>query len=240
MDVAGISIGLAFAAGVVSFVSPCVLPLAPVYLANLTGAAAQGARGRSGALTTFIHAALFVLGFSIVFVLLGVLVGWLGLGVRDHITTLSRIAGGFVIVFGLHMIGLIRIPLLYRTMRLDFNPNTKLGYGRSLFLGSGFALGWTPCIGPTLGAVLSLGLNSGQIGESAFLLAVYSVGLGIPFLALGAVAAPAGDVMKRLSRHMHLIEVASGAILVAAGVLLVTNSLTRFNAFFNSGLGSSI
>lgn len=241
MDIAGVSIGLAFAAGAVSFVSPCVLPLAPVYLANLTGTALHDTKSKHRGLSTLLHAFLFVFGFSAIFILLGALVGWLGLGIREHLTLASRVAGGVVIVFGLHMTGIIRIPLLHRTLRPDFDPHTRYGFARSGLLGAGFGLGWTPCIGPTLGAILSLGINTGQVGESALLLAVYSAGLGIPFLALGAAVGPVTAAFKRLSRFMRPLEWASGGLLIAAGVLLLTNQLARFNQYFQAGgLGSQI
>ena len=240
MEIAGVSLGLAFVGGLVSFISPCVLPLAPVYVANLAGVAVQTSSSRWRTVHTFWHALLFVLGFGSVFVLLGALIGWLGLGIREHVVLASRIAGGFVIVFGLHMTGLLRIPLLNRTLKPDLDPNTRLGFGRSWLLGSGFALGWTPCVGPTLGTILSLGLNTGQVAESSFLLAIYSLGLGIPFLMLGLAVGPTTRLLKKLNRYMHPIELASGGLLIVAGVLLVTNTLTRFNSFFQSGLGSQI
>lgn len=240
-EVGGVSVLLAFAAGFVSFLSPCVLPLVPVYLANMAGAVPvkNNTEGRFSSL--FPHALLFVVGFTIIFVLLGALVGLLGAQIRPQINLVSRISGVFVIIFGLQMMGIFRLPFLNRTFKPDINPAAKFGYIRSFLLGIGFAIGWTPCIGPTLGAILSLGVNSGQVADSTWLLFIYSVGLGIPFLAAGAAIGYVTKLLKGAKRYMRAIEIFSGALLVLAGFLLATGTLTRFNEYFqSSGLGSQI
>lgn len=239
-EVGGVSVLLAFAAGFVSFLSPCVLPLVPVYLANMAGAVPVRNNEKNFG-TFFPHALLFVTGFTIVFVLLGALVGILGAQIRPQINLVSRIAGVFVIIFGLQMLGIIRLPFLSRTFKPDINPADNLRYMRSFLLGIGFAIGWTPCIGPTLGAILSLGVNSGEVAKSTWLLFIYSIGLGIPFLATGAAASYMTKLLKGAKRYMRAIEIFSGALLILAGVLLVTGTLTRFNGFFQgTGLGSQI
>ncbi len=242
LEVGGVSILLAFAAGLVSFFSPCVLPLVPVYLANMAGAiTVKGDVASRSFRSYFPHALLFVSGFTLIFVLLGALVGLFGAQIRNEINLISRIAGFFVIIFGLQMIGLFRIPVLNRTFKPNVNPKTDLRYARSFLLGTGFAIGWTPCIGPTLGAILSLGINSGEVAKSSWLLFVYSVGLGIPFLLTGAAAGYMTKLLKGARRYMRAIEIFSGALLILAGLLLVTGTLTRFNSVFQStGLGSQI
>lgn len=241
MEVGGVSILLAFAAGLVSFLSPCVLPLVPVYLANMAGALPVQASTERNFRSYFPHALLFVAGFTLIFVLLGALVGILGSQIRDDINLISRIAGVFVIIFGLQMTGLFRIPFLNRTFKPDINPKTDLRYARSLLLGTGFAIGWTPCIGPTLGAILSLGINSGEVAKSSWLLFIYSVGLGIPFLMTGAAAGYMTKLLKGARRYMRAMEISGGALLILAGLLLTTGTLARFNSFFqSSGLGSQI
>lgn len=241
LEVGGVSILLAFAAGLVSFFSPCVLPLVPVYLANMAGAIPVKNSDGKNFRSYFPHALLFVIGFTLIFVLLGALVGVLGAQIRNEINLISRIAGVFVIIFGLQMIGLLRLPFLSRTFKPDISPNTDLRYLRSFLLGTGFAVGWTPCIGPTLGAILSLGVNSGEVAKSSWLLFVYSAGLGIPFLMTGAAAGYMTKLLKGARRYMRAIEIFSGALLILAGLLLLTGTLTRFNSFFqSSGLGSQI
>lgn len=240
-EIGGVSVFLAFAAGFVSFISPCVLPLVPVYLANMAGVISTSSVTDARVSRTLPHALAFVLGFSLVFILIGALLGLLGAQIKSQINLVSRIMGVFVIVMGLHMTGFVRLPFLNRVLKPTFDPNTRLGYGRSFLLGNGFAVGWTPCIGPTLGAILTLGISTGQVTASAFLLAIYSLGLGIPFLFVGAAAGWGTGLLKKLTPHMRLVEILSGALLVVAGILLTTNTLTRFNQYFqSSGLGSRI
>ncbi|MSQ32034.1 MAG: cytochrome c biogenesis protein CcdA [Dehalococcoidia bacterium] len=240
-EIGGVSALLAFAAGFASFLSPCVLPLVPVYLANMAEAVPVTGNSEKSFWSFFPHALLFVAGFTIIFVLLGALVGILGSQIRPQINLISRIAGVFVMIFGLQMLGVIRLPFLNRTFKPYINPVAKLRYMQSFLLGMSFAVGWTPCIGPTLGSILSLGINSGEVAKSTWLLFIYSVGLGIPFLATGAATGYMTKLLKGASRYMRVIEILSGALLILAGFLLVTGTLTRFNEYFQrSGLGTQI
>ncbi|HZU77697.1 MAG TPA: cytochrome c biogenesis protein CcdA [Dehalococcoidia bacterium] len=231
---------VAFLAGLVSFVSPCVLPLVPVYLAEIAGdtAAAAGSRRPRH---TFAHAASFVAGFSAVFIALGASVGLLGYGLRDHQRLLAEAAGVLVIVMGLHLAGIIRIPLLYRTYSLspDAGAQRAVSYTRSALIGGAFALGWTPCIGPVLGGVLSLAAVQSTALKGAALLVCYSLGLGVPFLIAGLAVSRVVAALKRLGRYLHTFEVASGVLLVFVGVLLLADRMTMFNQYFDFfGLGT--
>lgn len=214
---------IAVAAGFVSFASPCVLPLVPGYLSYMSGVSGQdveaGGRGRTGRVV--LAATLFVLGFSVVFVLLGAALGTLTTWLLTYRDALSRVAGVLVIVFGLVLAGVLRVPLLNREARFraDKVPG---GLAGAFPLGMVFGLGWTPCIGPTLGAVLGLAVASGGAARGAVLLFAYSLGLGIPFLIAAAGFRTALGRFPRLRRRFRLFEVAGGGLLAVIGLLLVT------------------
>ncbi len=240
----------AFGAGVLSFLSPCCLPLVPAYLAHLTGTTGQVA-GTAHRRVTFLHAASFVLGFTAVFTFLGASVGLFGYAVRDHLPTFERIAGIFLIVMGLNLIGVIKIPWLYRTYALQTaaagpqlavaSPGggsesgwlSAAGYLKSFGVGSAFSVGWTPCIGPVLGAILTLAAASSTVGRGAYLLFVYSMGLGLPFLLTGLASVPVTAFVRRIRGALPLLETATGALVVFVGVLVFTNRLTIFNSYFD-------
>lgn len=217
------TVPIALAAGVLSFLSPCVLPLVPSYLAYL-----GGDTGRQG--PVFRNSLLFVLGFSLVFIMLGASASLLGALVLENRSWLMRLGGLLVIVFGLMLFGVFRIPILYRTARPGYPKNGSTPIG-ALLMGMAFAIGWTPCIGPVLGAILTLAGASGTLTAGAGLLAVYAAGLAIPFLlaslGLGAFSRFAG----RFRRYMPWVERVSGGILVVAGLLMVTGYYTRINAY---------
>jgi cytochrome c-type biogenesis protein len=226
---------VAFAAGVVSFLSPCVLPLVPVYLLQMAGTATGAFGSRRN---TVAHALSFVLGFSVVFVLLGISAGLLGYLLQDNIRTLMRGAGLIVIVFGLHLAGIIRIPWLSRTYQVDVARSGRSGYVGSALIGASFSLGWTPCVGPVLGGILTLAAGSATALHGALLLACYSAGLGVPFLITGLMAGRATALLKRFNRALPAIEVASGALLIVAGILIFTDRFTIFNRTFDAlGIG---
>jgi cytochrome c-type biogenesis protein len=232
VEVSGVSGPLvAFIAGVVSFLSPCVLPLVPVYLLQMAGTS-TGAYGSRR--FTFAHAVSFVIGFSIVFVVLGASVGLMGYALQDNIRTFTRIAGVILIVFGLHLTGIIRIPWLARTYQVDVARAKQRTYAGSALIGASFSLGWTPCVGPVLGGILTLAASSSTVAQGALLLAFYSAGLGIPFLIAGLLAAEASAALKRFNRFLPTIELASGGLLVLAGILIFTDRFTIFNQTFDS------
>jgi cytochrome c-type biogenesis protein len=231
MEVSGIAgPAVALFAGMVSFLSPCVLPLVPVYLLQMAGTT-TGEFGRRR--ITFAHALSFVAGFSVIFVLLGASAGFFSFFFQDNIRTLTRIAGVILIVFGLHLSGIIRIPWLSRTYQVDLPGSRRRGYAGSALIGASFSIGWTPCVGPVLGSILTLAATSATAAQGAALLAFYSVGLGIPFLIAGLLAAEATALFKRFNRFLPAMEVAAGALLVLAGVLIFTDRFTIFNQTFD-------
>jgi cytochrome c-type biogenesis protein len=236
---ADLSLALAFAAGVVSFVSPCVLALLPVYMAYLgeTAASTASAGAGSAAVATSPRgpivgqALLFVAAFGAVFTLLGVSVGLLGTGLFA-LPAARQVAGVVVIIMGFLMTGLFG-PVLSRfqfSVSLDRMPTGRSA--RSVTLGALFALGWSPCIGPVLGAILTMGASSQDVGVAALLLVAYSAGLGVPFL-LAAVALPRmHPVMQALRRWHRHVEIVAGLFIVAMGVLIFTNAFARMAGLF--------
>lgn len=217
------SVPIALAAGVLSFLSPCVLPLVPSYLAYL-----GGDTGRQGPVVR--NSLFFVLGFSLVFIMLGASASLLGALVLENRSWLMRLGGLLVIVFGLMLFGFFRIPFLYRTARPGYpkNGSTPLG---ALLMGMAFAIGWTPCIGPVLGAILTLAGASGTLSTGAGLLAVYAAGLAIPFLLASLGMGAFSRFSNRFRRFMPWVERVSGGILVVAGLLMVSGYYTRINAY---------
>jgi cytochrome c-type biogenesis protein len=232
------AMAVAAAAGFVSFASPCVLPLVPGYLSYMTGLTGAAAGGRpAAARRTALAAALFVVGFSLVFVALGAALGGLTGWLIANRSVVTRVAGVLVIALGLVMTGLVRWPWLYRERRprLDRVP---AGLAGALPLGMVFGLGWTPCIGPTLGAVLGLAAASGGAARGALLLFTYSLGLGVPFLLAGLGLRFAAGWLAGLRRHVRTFELAGGALLVAIGVLLVTGLWDQFLIWLQVRAGS--
>lgn len=218
-----LSLGIAFVAGVLSFLSPCVLPLALVFIVNLAGASSltpEISRWR----TTF-HAISFVAGFSLVFTGLGASVGLIGAVIP--IGLLYKIAGSVLVLFGLWLLAAPRIPWLNYEMRLKRSFGNRSGYLRSLGLGAAFALGWTPCLGPVLGGILFLASSAQTAWQGVSLLLAYSLGLGVPFIAIGLAMGSAAPVISWLSRRANMISILSGTLLIAVGVGLLTGFLTR-------------
>jgi cytochrome c-type biogenesis protein len=215
---------VAFTAGLLSFLSPCVLPLVPSYLGFLTGMTLDemGDRRR----WALLHAALFVSGFSLVFMALGAGATVLGATLAYHKVWIARVGGVMLIVFGLYTMGIIRVGLFDREarMHLDRKP---LGFMGSVLVGMTFAAGWTPCLGPVLGGILALGLQTGTVTEGVGLLGAYSAGLALPFLAAAMAVDRFRTVTARFRRWMPWVQRISGALLLAAGVLMVTGEFTR-------------
>lgn len=208
-------------AGLLSFFSPCVLPLVPVYLGYMTGTVASDTRP-SHRLTTLVHAVFFVLGFALVFALMGATAGFLGRIIGPVMPYLVKIGGLILIVLGLHLSGLISIPLLNVDKRLDIGAGRAKGYGTSFIVGLVFAAGWTPCIGPVLAAILLLAADSGTVGTGAVLLAAYALGLGLPFLAVAGMVDAATPLLRRASRYLRLASIVGGGLLILMGFLLLT------------------
>jgi cytochrome c-type biogenesis protein len=222
----------AFGAGVVSFLSPCVLPLVPGYLSFLGGLAfGEDPARRSRSADVLLPAALFVLGFSAVFVALGVSASLLGGVLTANRLLISRISGVVIIAFGFFMLGLVKVPWLYGEARFDPARTRALGRWAAPVMGMAFGFAWTPCVGPILGSILMLAAGSGHAGEGALLLAAYSAGLGIPFLLAAALLGKTAGVLKWLNRHALLISRVSGVVLMALGALIATDTLGAVTAF---------
>lgn len=218
-----------FAAGVLSFVSPCVLPLVPPYLAFIAGASLDEleSSGFDRARRRIFGSALaFVAGFATVFVTLGASASVFGQLVRTHMTTLAVVAGLAIIVMGLHFLGAFRIPLLYREARVQVNRRPAGPIG-AYVVGLAFGFGWTPCIGPVLAAVLGVAASRDTVGQGALLLGVYAGGLGVPFLVAAAFSQPFLRLMTRFRAHMGLIEKITGVLLIATGVAFLTGGIEK-------------
>ena len=232
---------VALAAGTVSFLSPCVMPLVPVYVAQMAGATVAGAAATRR--DVLIRSLAFILGFSAVFIALGASVGLVGYALRDHLGTLAKVAGGLLIVLGLHQAGIVRIPLLYRGFGMGGSGGNPRGVAGWALVGGALAVTWVPCIGPVLGSILTLAGSSATVGKGALLLAFYSAGLGLPFLVTGLLAGRAGVALKRARRLIPVVEVVSGVVLIGAGILVFTNRWTLLNPYFQRldifGLGTS-
>ncbi len=227
----------AFVAGILSFLSPCVLPLVPAYLSFISGVSVDALRNEEGLghanirKTAIIQSLWFILGFSLVFIALGASASLIGQWLLSHMAVLAKIAGLIIIVFGLHYTGLIRIPFLMVEARLSTeNVKGTSGIG-ALVLGSAFAFGWTPCIGPILGAILAMAGAQGQIGEGMLLLVLYSVGLGIPFLLAAFATNAFLNWSHQFKRHLHAVEVFSGILLMIVGTMIFLGSFTEVAAW---------
>ena len=230
-----LSIPIAFVAGVVSFLSPCVLPLVPGYVSMLSGATIEELRlGTNPALMRRIlrNSIAFVAGFSIVFVALGASATAVGKFLLAERATFNLVAGIIVVIFGLHLTGLIRIPLLYRQARLDTGA-PRHGLAGAFLLGFAFAFGWTPCIGPILTAILALAAQRQTVFQGMFLLAVYSAGLAIPFLLTSIGLGQFLKIYGGFRKHLQTVEVGSGALLIALGALMAFNKLTLISGYFS-------
>lgn len=227
-----VSHGGALVAGLLSFVSPCVLPLVPPYLCyiggvsldQLTGDAPERVARQRIAFSAF----AFVLGFSTVFVILGATASAIGRLVASHLDTLAIVAGIVIIVMGLHFLGVFKINLMHRQARIEVrnHPSGPLG---AYVIGLAFAIGWTPCIGPVLAAILAVAGSEQTVARGAALLAVYSLGLGIPFILAGFFAGAFMHFMQRFRSHVGTVEKAMGALLVVTGILFITGHITTLS-----------
>ena len=235
MDIANVTVGLAFLAGLASFLSPCVFSLVPAYIGYLGGRAVGGEATESNRLITFTHGLAFVLGFSVVFVTLGVATSAFGRLLFDLRFILSKVGGIIIIIFGLHMIGVFRIPLLEYDTRVQKVPDRKWGYFSSALMGVFFSAGWAPCVGPVLGAILTLALNGGSISTGVSLLSAYSAGLAIPFLIAALGIGWVSITLRKYGKAMHYIEIAMGVVLVILGFMLFSGifaSIAQAGQFF--------
>ncbi|MFX0541299.1 cytochrome c biogenesis CcdA family protein [Roseovarius sp. S4756] len=220
---------VALLAGTLSFLSPCVLPIVPPYLAYMSGVTLPDLTQEGGVnrRRAIVPALFFVLGLSTIFLLLGAAASALGLAFLQYQSTLSSIAGVLVMIFGLHFLGIIRIGFLDREMRMDAGDRGGSAFG-AYILGLAFAFGWTPCIGPQLGAILSLAAGESSVARGTALLAVYAIGLGVPFILVAAFLPRLTGVMGWMKRHMARIERIMGLLLWTIGLMMVTGGFSAF------------
>ena len=233
-----VSIYMAFAAGLISFLSPCVLPLVPGYISFISGVTFAEIKEKTGMPSVLggekriivINSLFFVAGFSLVFVLLGASATWIGAFLSSKISLISKIGGLVIIFFGIYKIGLIRPQLFYREARFNIRDK-KFGYTGAMLIGAAFAFGWTPCIGPILGVILTYAGTLENINQGIALLLVYSLGLGIPFLLTAFGINHFWRFFTRIKKCLELLEVTSGVIMVILGVMIYSNKLVLIQSW---------
>ncbi len=234
MDGENLTLVIAFAAGVLSFASPCVLPLVPAYIGHMVTVSGQQPAS-SARLVSVLHAASFVAGFSIIFIGFWTSIGLIGFLVLDNARYMRELGGAVLIFMGLHLLGVINIGFLSREYTFNPRHGNKPGYPRSLLMGMTFAAGWTPCIGPVLGSIIGLAIIEDAVAKGALMLVAYSAGLGLPFLVMAVALDGISRQLKRMRPLLAAVPLVSGLLVVAVGVLMLTNSLIRINQFFNWG-----
>lgn len=229
VEMLDVTIGGALLAGLLSFVSPCVLPIVPPYLAWLAGVSFDQLKdehpGAAQRRAVLFSALAFVLGFTTVFVALGATASVIGKTIAQYFDTLALVAGIVIIIMGLHFLGVFRIGLLFREARVEVRRK-PVGLAGAYVIGLAFAFGWTPCVGPVLAAILFVAGSAGTAARGAMLLAVYSLGIGIPFLLAAAFAGPFLRWASGFRRHMETVEKAMGGLLVLTGILFVTGKMS--------------
>ncbi len=239
MDASQLGFSVAFVAGVASFLSPCVLPLVPIYLAQLVGHSVYQSTAEREEhpprLTTFLHALMFVLGFTLAFVALGATASTLGSFLRTYQLLLRQIGGILLVIFGLHLTGIFKLSIFYWQKRFEIRPR-RPSYPASLLIGIIFAIGWTPCVGLILGPILGLAASAATLRQGVLLLLFYSLGLGTPFLLLGLGIDRLSKVLKWLKPHVGKIEIGTGIVMIVAGVVIFFNLLPYLNQYFNLGI----
>src|SRR5512146_3387808 len=225
----------AFVAGIISFLSPCVLPLVPGYVSLISGTSVENVQEQErhkllGAV--MLSSVMFILGFSVVFIVLGAVATSLGQVTRQYYPLLTRVAGAVIIVFGLHLTGIWKIKALYADKRLHEVKGGSTPWG-AFVVGFAFAFGWTPCIGPILAVILGLAAAQDSVIKGIALLAIYSMGLAVPFLLTSLGVERFLKFYGRFRRHLHTVEVASGVLLIALGVMLVMNRFTMLSGYLS-------
>lgn len=238
MNPSQLSLGIAFAAGLASFLSPCVLPLVPIYLGQLVGQSIYQSTSKqqdlSARMVTFLHASAFVFGFTLAFIALGATASTLGSFLREHQVIVRQIGGIILVIIGLHLVGILKLPFLYWQKRFEYHP-ARPGYPASLIMGIIFAIAWSPCIGPILGSILVLAASAATLQSGVFLLLAYSLGLAVPFLLLGLGLDRVSRLLKQLRPHLRKIEIATGLMLIIVGVMIFFNLFILLNSYLNVG-----
>jgi cytochrome c-type biogenesis protein len=222
-----VSLAVAFGAGLLSFFTPCVLPLVPVYLASICGTEILETEAGKGRFPILFHSLSFVVGFTIIFIALGAAAGLAGFVIGSR-GLILKIAGGLLIAFGVFLLASLKFPWLNYEKRLAPSLGATSGYLRSMLIGALFSLAWTPCIGPVLGGILTLAWSSETAWQGAYLLAIYSLGLGLPFLIIGVAFDFFRPLLRRLHRYSTWTYLFSGVLLIVVGILTLTNTLHWF------------
>src|SRR5215470_2041110 len=224
----------AFLAGLVSFLSPCVLPLVPGYVSLISGVGVEEHKTQEASLLrkVMLNSLAFVVGFSIVFVTLGAISTGIGQFAAQYKSVLARVAGVLIVVFGLHLTGILRIKALYADKRLHSVKGGSTPWG-AFVIGFAFAFGWTPCVGPILSVILGFAAAQDSVSKGILLLTIYSLGLAVPFLLTSLGIERFLNFYGRFRRHMHALEVASGGLLIALGLLLVMGRFTVLSRYFS-------
>jgi cytochrome c-type biogenesis protein len=235
-----VTLGLAFLAGLASFLSPCVFSLVPAYIGYLSGRSIEAGKETHPQIrNTFLHGVFFVLGFSVVFILLGITISVIGsllYTVKDY---LAKIGGLVVVLFGIHMSGIYRFPFLEYDLRPHNEIDQSRGYLSSFLLGIFFSAGWSPCVGPVLGTILAIALNEGNIQSGTILLIMYSAGMAVPFLVAALGIGWVSQILRKYSKVLHWIEVGMGVILIILGGMLffgVFSRLAQLGSPFQIGI----
>ncbi len=227
-----VSIILAFSAGLLSFLSPCVLPLVPAYVSYLTGSAVADINDSKAKLNLLYKSIGFIIGFTIIFIIMGVSVSSLSKLFTANQSIIRKAGGILIIVFGLHTTGILKIKALYREKRLmPFESRNKSA--SSIFIGMAFATGWTPCIGPILSTILVYAGNMDTIGKGVLLLLIYSLGLAVPFILTAVAIGNFSGFMKRFSKYLPYVSIVSGVLMIIMGILVFKNSLTVLSRYLN-------
>ncbi len=217
------SLFAALGAGFITFLSPCVLPLIPGYIAFMTGMSSAELTAEDRKISTIlVPSLLFVLGFSIVFVALGASASAVGSFLKQYSDVLEKVAGVIIMLLGFFMLGIIKAPWLYGEARFEMQKAKRFGGFAALLMGMAFAFGWSPCVGPVLGSILMVAANSAEVGRGALLLAVYSLGLGVPFVLVALLLGRVKPVLNWLNRHALIINRVAGGVLMVLGLLILT------------------
>jgi cytochrome c-type biogenesis protein len=227
-----ISIFLAFGYGLLSFFSPCILPLVPVYIANLTNAEVFKDKAKRNRFSIFFHSLSFVIGFSIVFTLWGAGAGFISSALSRHLVVIRQVIGGLIIIFGLLMLAALKVPLLNYEKRFKISGLTAGSYLRSFIIGAVFPVAWIPCTSWVLGGILLLAGTSQTALQGAYLLVIYSLGLGLPFLLLGIAFDFILPLLKKINKYSEWIYIFSGFLLIIMGILILTDNLFWFQSIF--------